>query len=155
MQTKTRPQNITTDEEILAAAEHILRSRLTRLGQIAEPSAAGDYLRARCAHSEREVFGCLFLDSRHHILACEDLFFGTIDGAEVHPREVVRRGLLLNAAAVICFHNHPSGNLEPSAADRAVTATLKQALAVIDIRLLDHIVVSAEGFSSMAARGWV
>jgi DNA repair protein RadC len=73
----------------------------------------------------------------------------------VHPREVVRRGLLLNAAAVIAFHNHPSGSLEPSAADRAVTARLKEALALIDIRLLDHIVVSAEGHTSLAGRGWV
>lgn len=129
--------------------------KLERIGKISDPSQAGAYLRAHCGHAEREVFGCLFLDTQHRILACEDLFFGTIDGAEVHPREVVRRGLLLNAAAAIAFHNHPSGNLEPSAADRAVTVQLKQALALIDIRLLDHLVVSAEGFTSMAARGWV
>lgn len=145
----------TPDDQILAAAEAILLRQLKRQGHIGEPSMAGSYLRAHCAHAEREVFGCLYLDARHRILAVEDLFFGTIDGAEVHPREVVRRGLLTNAAAVICFHNHPSGNLEPSAADRAVTARLKQALALVDIRLLDHIVVSAEGFTSLAARGWV
>lgn len=144
-----------TDEEILAAAEAIHERRLKRLGAISEPSVAGSYLRAHCGHLEREVFGCLYLDTRHRILSCEDLFFGTIDGAEVHPREVVRRGLLLNSAAVVAFHNHPSGNLEPSAADRAVTAQLKQALALVDIRLLDHLVVSAEGFTSLAARGWV
>lgn len=155
MRTKaTKPQAL-ADEEILLAAEAILYKRLERQGKIAEPSEAGRYLRAHCGHAEREVFGCLFLDTRHHILACEDLFFGTIDGAEVHPREVVRRGLQLNAAAVVAFHNHPSGNTEPSAADRAVTSRLKQALALVDIRLLDHIVVSAQGFCSMAARGWV
>ncbi len=144
-----------SDEQILEAAERILRRRLDRHGKIAEPSSAASYLRAHCAHMEREVFGCVFLDTRHQILAIEDLFFGTIDGAEVHPREVVKRGLLLNAAAVIAFHNHPSGNLEPSAADRAVTATIKHALALVDIRLLDHFVVSAEGHTSLAARGWV
>jgi len=143
------------DEQILEAAERILRKRLERVGKIGEPSEAGSYLRAHCAHSEREVFGCIYLDTRHKILSVEDLFFGTIDGAEVHPREVVRRALLLNAAAVIAFHNHPSGNLDPSAADRALTARLKQALALLDVRLLDHIVVSAEGFTSLAARGWV
>lgn len=155
MRTKASQTPTATDEQILAAAEAILLKRLERQGKIAEPSEAGRYLRAHCGHAEREVFGCLFLDTRHHILACEDLFFGTIDGAEVHPREVVRRGLQLNAAAVVAFHNHPSGNTEPSAADRAVTARLKQALALVDIRLLDHIVVSADGFTSMAARGWV
>ena len=154
MRTKASRTSL-TDDQILAAAEVILYKRLERHGKIAEPSEAGRYLRARIGHCEREVFGCLFLDTRHQILACEDLFFGTIDGAEVAPREVVRRAILLNAAAVVAFHNHPSGNTEPSAADRAVTARLKQALALVDVRLLDHFVVSAEGFSSMAARGWV
>lgn len=144
-----------TEEQVLAAAEAILFKRLERQGKIGEPSEAGRYLRARVGHAEREIFGCLFLDARHHILACEDLFFGTIDGAEVAPREVIRRAILLNAAAVVAFHNHPSGNTEPSAADRSCTARLKQALALIDVRLLDHIVVSAACFSSMAARGWV
>lgn len=152
MRTKTSK---TEEEQILAAAEAIHLRRLKRLGKVAEPSEAGNYLRARCGHNEREVFGCLFLDARHRIIAVEDLFFGTIDGAEVHPREVVRRALLTNAAALVAFHCHPSGNLEPSAADRAVTARLKQALALIDVRLLDHFVVSSEGFTSLAARGWV
>ena len=143
------------DEQILAAAERILRKRLERQGRISEPSSAAQYLRAHCGHLEHEVFGCIFLDSRHQILAIETLFRGTIDGAEVHPREVARRALQTNSAAIICFHNHPSGNLEPSAADRAVTARLKQALALIDVRLLDHFVVSAEGHTSLAARGWV
>ncbi|MEF3082727.1 JAB domain-containing protein [Luteimonas sp. SMYT11W] len=154
MRTKSSTKE-NSDEQILAAAEAILLKRLERQGKVSEPSEAGRYLRARIGHSEREVFGYLFLDTRHQILGCEHLFFGTIDGAEVQPREVVKRGLLLNAAAVIAFHNHPSGNLEPSAADRAVTARLKQALALVDIRLLDHLVVSAEGFTSMASRGWV
>ena len=154
MRTQTSKLSI-TDDEILAAAEAIHLRRLERQGKISEPNEAAQYLRARCGHAEREVFGCLFLDSRHQILACEDLFYGTIDGAEVHPREIVRRGIMLNAAAVVAFHNHPSGNSEPSVADRAVTARLKQALALVDIRLLDHFVVTSSGFTSMASRGWV
>jgi len=155
MRTKASSTITLTDEQILAAAEAILFKRLERQGKIAEPSEAGRYLRARIGHAEREIFGCLFLDARHQILACEDLFFGTIDGAEVAPREVLRRALLLNAAAVVAYHNHPSGNTEPSAADRSCTARLKTALALVDVRLLDHLVVSASGFCSMAARGWV
>lgn len=144
-----------TEAQILEAAEAIFRRRLDRQGKIGEPSDAGNYLRAHCAHLDHEVFGCIFPDTRHGILAVENIFRGTIDGAEVHPREVAKRGLMLNAAAVIAFHNHPSGNLEPSAADRAITARLKQALALLDIRLLDHLVVSSEGYTSLAARGWV
>lgn len=151
----TKPHPNASDEHILAAAEAILLRRLERQGRIGEPADAGCYLRAHCAHLEHEVFGCVFLDTRHRILAVENMFRGTLDGAEVHPREVAKRALELNAAALIAFHNHPSGNLEPSAADRAVTARLKQALALLDLRLLDHIVVSAEGHTSMAARGWV
>jgi DNA repair protein RadC len=118
--TKTRKTVISTispaDEQILAAAELILLKRLQRQGKVGEPSEAGHYLRARLGHAEREVFGCIFLDTRHHILACEDLFFRTIDGAEIALREVVRRALLLNGAAVVAFYNHPSsGNTEPSA----------------------------------------
>ena len=155
MRTKSSKTHSLTDEEILAAAEAIHLRRLERQGKISEPSEAGQYLRAHCGSSEREIFGCLFLDTRHHIIAREDLFFGGIDSSEVQPREVVRRGLLLNAAAVVAYHCHPSGNAEPSAADRAVTARLKQALALVDIRLLDHFVVFGNGFTSMASRGWV
>jgi len=153
---RTEPSKLhLSDDEILAAAEAIHLRRLERHGKISEPTEAAQYLRARCGHAEREVFGCLFLDSRHQILACENLFYGSIDGAEVHPSVIVRRAILLNAAAVVAFHNHPSGNPEPSAADRAVTARMKQALALVDIRLLDHFVVTSSGFTSMASRGWV
>jgi DNA repair protein RadC len=153
---RTQRSNLhSADDEILDAAEAIHLRRLERHGKISEPSEAAQYLRARCGHAEREVFWCLFLDSRHQILACEDLFYGTIDGAEVHPREIARRGVLLNAAAVVAFHNHPSGNTEPSAADCTVTARMKQALALVDSRLLDHFVVTSSGFTSMASRGYV
>lgn len=147
--------NADREEQILEAAEAILRRRLERQGRISEPNEATRYLRAHCAHLEHEIFGAVFLDTRHNILAIEDLFQGTVDGAEVHPREVAKRALMHNAAALIVFHNHPSGNPEPSAADRAVTARLKQALALIDVRLLDHFVLAGEGATSLAARGWV
>jgi len=101
------------------------------------------------------VFAALFLDTRHRTLAFEELFQGTVDGAEVHPREVVRRALAHNAAAVIIGHNHPSGCPEPSAADRSITSRLKQALALVDVRLLDHFVVGDGAPVSLAARGWV
>lgn len=143
------------DEQILEAAERILRRKLERQGKLIEPNSAAAFLRAHCAYWDREIFGCIFLDTRHAILAVEDLFFGTVDSAEIHPREIVKRALLLNATAVIAFHNHPSGNPEPSAADRAITARIKQALATVEIRLLDHIVVGADGTASLALRGWV
>jgi DNA repair protein RadC len=97
----------------------------------------------------------MFLDARHRLVGFEELFNGTIDGADVHPREVARRALERNAAAVIVGHNHPSGNPEPSPADRAVTGRLKQALALVDVRLLDHFIVGDGPATSMAARGWV
>ena len=101
------------------------------------------------------MFAVLFLDTRHRALAFEELFRGGLDGAEVHPREIVRRALAHNAAALIVGHNHPSGNPEPSAADRAVTARLKQALALVDLRLLDHFIVGDGPPVSLAARGWL
>ena len=147
--------NADREEQILEAAESILRRRLERCGKIGEPSEAGNYLRAHCAGLEHEIFGCIFLDTRHRILSTENLFRGTVDSAEVHPREVVRRALSHNAAAVIVGHNHPSGDAEPSAADRAVTARLKQALALVEVRLLDHFVVGDGPAVSLASRGWV
>lgn len=152
---KAQYQFLMDEEGILLAAASILEQRLRRQGSITDPRQAGDYLVARCAHLPREVFGAVFLDTRHHILATEDLFSGTIDGAEVHPRVVAKRALELNAAAVVFFHNHPSGNPEPSSADRAITAQLKQALSLFDIRVLDHLVIGGSGHTSLAARGWV
>ena len=110
--------------------------------------------RGPAALSDAELLA-LFLDTRHRVIAYEALFSGTVDGTEVHPRDVVRRALAHNAAAVIVGHNHPSGNPEPSAADRAVTARLKQALALVDLRLLDHFVIADGPPVSLAARGWV
>lgn len=132
-----------------------LAAGLDRGEALTDPAAAGRYFAQRLRGQPIEVFAALFLDTRHRALAFEELFRGTIDGAEVHPREVVRRALAHNAAAVIVGHNHPSGNPEPSAADRAVTAQLKQSLALVDVRLLDHFVIGDGPPASMAARGWV
>lgn len=140
---------------ILMAAEEILRRRLERQGTIGSPTEAKDYLIARCAHLTHEVFGCMWLDTRHHVIGTEHLFTGTIDGCEVHPRIVAKRALETNAAAVVLLHNHPSGNPEPSAADRAVTSRLKQVLVLLDVRILDHIVLGGTQAVSMAAKGWV
>lgn len=149
--------NAVNDNDVIAQALQVLASRVREHGEaMTDPSAAGRYCQLQLGAEEREHFGVLFLDTRHRVIAWEVLFMGTIDGSEVHPREVVKRALLLNAAAVIVAHNHPSGNPEPSAADRAVTARLKQALALVDVRLLDHFVCTAAGAPvSMAARGWV
>lgn len=147
----------TVEDEILQHAEKILRSRLSVPGEaLARPQAVGALFKLKLAAHQREVFAAVFLDSRHRLLAYEELFFGTVNGAEVHPREVAKRALLLNASAVIVAHNHPSQNPEPSAADRAVTARLKQALALVDIRLLDHFIVAGiEPPTSLAAKGWL
>ncbi|MEB1940035.1 DNA repair protein RadC [Xanthomonas campestris pv. campestris] len=142
------------EEGILLAAANILEQRLQRQGRIHSPEQAGDYLVARCAHLPHEVFGVVFLDNQHHIISTEHLFTGTVDGCDVHPRVVAKRALELSAAAVILFHNHPSGNPEPSEADRKVTERLKQALSLLDIRVLDHLVIGGRQHVSLASRRW-
>lgn len=122
---------------------------------LTDPSASARYLKSCLAGYPYEVFGCLFLDNRHRVLGFEELFRGSIDGASVHPREVVRRCLRHNAAAVIFAHNHPSGVAEPSAADRAITLRLREALELIDVRLLDHFVIGSGTPTSLAQRGWI
>ncbi len=118
-------------------------------------AATRDYLRARFKSCESEVFRCLFLNNQHHVMEFEELFRGTIDGAAVYPREVVKRALYHNAAAVIFAHNHPSGIAEPSQADIAITRKLKTAMQTIEIRVLDHLVIGAGEVVSFAERGLV
>ncbi|HET7313774.1 RadC family protein [Salinisphaera sp.] len=120
---------------------------------LSDPSATRAYLALRLARVEHEIFACLFLDNRNRVLAFEELFRGTIDGAPVYPREVVKTALAHNAAAVILAHNHPSGVAEPSAADRDITRRLVDALALVDIRVLDHVIVAREATTSLAERG--
>ena len=152
---KTRRYEPAKAEEILVAAQQIVDARMQRGVSFRDPSTACDFFRDKLCGKEREVFVADMLDTRHRLIEYVELFFGTVDGAEVHPREVAKHALRLNAAAVIVAHNHPSGEIEPSAADRAVTARLKQALALVDIRLLDHVIVGGRHSLSMASRGWV
>lgn len=132
-----------------------LQEQLKLGDALTNPAATRRYLQARLRHYPYEVFSCLFLDNRHRVLHYEELFRGTIDGASVHPREVVKRSLELNAAALILAHNHPSGIAEPSQADRQITGHLKQALALVDIRVLDHIVIGEGDPLSLAELGMI
>ena len=131
------------------------RSTLERAGPLTDPGAARQYLSTALKSLDREVFGCLFLDARHQVITFEILFQGTLDCATVHPREVVRRALGLNAGAVILAHNHPSGVAEPSQADRALTRRLCEALGLVEIRVIDHLVVGDGAATSFAERGWL
>ena len=120
---------------------------------LASPTDTRRFLQLELTTRKAEVFGALFLDNRHRVIVVEELFHGTIDGASVHPRVVVQRALEVNAAALIVFHNHPSGEPEPSRADRAITRRLQDALALVDVRVLDHVVVGTEATVSFAERG--
>lgn len=139
----------------LELGRRYLESRIQRGDPLAGPADTRRFLEARLKGRVREVFACLFLDNRHRIICFEEMFHGTIDGASVHPREVVRRALSLNAAAIIVSHNHPSGVAEPSRADRALTRRLREATALVDVRLLDHVVVGDGETVSFAERGWI
>jgi DNA repair protein RadC len=130
-----------------------LGERLEREGPLGGPDDSRRYLQAQLERHPYEVFAVLFLDNRHRVIAFEELFRGTIDGAQVHPREVVRRALHHNAAALILAHNHPSGVSEPSAADLRITRRLSEALALIEVRVLDHLVVGHGEATSFAERG--
>ena len=140
------------EADILSEAEAILRKRWARLGSLSDPRDASAWLRMHCASMAAEVFGVIFLDNKHRILSTRELFRGTIDGCSVAPREVVRAVIEANAAAVVLYHNHPSGNAEPSAADVAITQTLKQALDLIGCRVLDHL-IAGETVTSLSQRG--
>lgn len=130
-----------------------LGERLQRGLALSSPLDTRRYLEACLRDRPHEVFGCLFLDNRHRVLAFEELFRGTLNGATVYPREVVKRALAHNAAAVILVHNHPSGMAEPSQADRSLTARLKDALGMVDVRVLDHLVVGDGETVSFCERG--
>ena len=142
-------------QAVLELARRHLAEKLMHSDALKNPAETRRYLTARLRDYPYEVFACLFLDTRHRVISYEELFRGTIDGASVHPREVVRRALQHNAAAVILAHNHPSGIAEPSDADRRITTRLKDALALIDIRVLDHIVIGDRHAASFAERGWI
>ncbi|MDT3719738.1 RadC family protein [Pseudomonas oryzihabitans] len=142
-------------QAVLEMGRRHLAEGLKRDSALESPQQVRDYLKARLRHEPHEIFGCLFLDTRHRVLAFEALFHGTIDGASVYPRQVVKRALAHNAAAVILTHNHPSGVAEPSQADRLLTGRLKDALALVDVRVLDHFIVGDGEPLSMAEYGWL
>jgi len=139
----------------LELGRRYLESRLKRKHALSRPRDTRDYLQARLRAYPHEVFACLFLDIRHRVICFEELFTGTIDGASVHPREVVKRALFHNAAAVILAHNHPSGVAEPSQADQNITRRLQEALSLVDIRVLDHFIIGDGEAVSFAERGLI
>ncbi len=144
--------------QIQAALEigrRYLDENLHRKDVLANPQDTYRYLSARLRDHQREVFGCLFLDNAHRVIHFDELFYGTINSTTIHSREVVKRALNHNAAAVILAHNHPSGIAEPSEADIAITQQLKEALKLIDIRVLDHIIVGDGQVTSLAERGFL
>lgn len=144
------------DDQTIARALRILERRACDPGpSLGDVSTCEAFFRLRLGGEAREHFEVAFLDTQHRLIAAERLFSGSLDGAEVRPRIVVQRALALNAAAVLVAHNHPSGDAEPSAADRAATAQLRNALRLVDIWLLDHFVVTAGHAVSMAARGLI
>lgn len=140
-------------QAVLELSRRYLLTRLDDQDVLTSPQATRDYLKMRLYGLPHEVFACLFLDNRHRVIRFEELFRGTIDGASVHPREVLRRVLDTNAAAVIFAHNHPSGVAEPSQADLRITQCLKSMLDLIEVRVLDHIIVGDGDGVSFAERG--
>ncbi len=144
---------LVTPDEILAMARQLIRQRFARGQAITSPHDTREFLMLELAVLEHEVFYCIFLDNQHQILMTEACFQGTVDGASVYPREIVKRALGLNASAVILAHNHPSGLAEPSQSDLAITGKLKEALALIEVRVLDHFVIGGTEFCSFAERG--
>lgn len=147
--------NPITEDDVLRTAYRILRTEATKSDTITNPNTSKQLLQLRLKGLEHEVFSVIFLDNRHRLLDHVNLFRGTINGATVHAREVVKEALKRNAAAVIFGHNHPSGDPEPSEADRQLTNRLKSALELVDIRVLDHIVVGDGEAVAFSERGWV
>lgn len=142
-------------QAVLEMGRRHLDEQLVRGAPLVSPGQTEQFLRTRLRDYPYEVFAVIFLDTRHRVLAFEELFRGTIDGATVHPREVVRRALTHNAAAVILSHNHPSGEAQPSQADRRITERLRDALALVDVRVLDHVIVGDPECCSLARQGLI
>lgn len=141
-------------DEVLTHAAELLKAKYARTGEFTNPSLVKEYLTMKLANYEQEVFAVMLLDNQNRLIDYVELFFGTINAASVYPREVVKTALKYNAAAIIYAHNHPSGELEPSEADKVLTNQLKAALALVDVRSLDHIIVGY-GALSFAERGLI
>jgi len=140
-------------DEVLQQARRVLSQRVRRGATMSSPQAVKDYLRLQIGTLEHEVFTVVFLDAQHRLIALKEMFRGTVTQTSVYPREVVKESLALNAAAVILAHNHPSGAAEPSRADEFLTQTLKTALSLVDVRVLDHLVVAGADVTSFAECG--
>ena len=138
---------------VLELARRSLEETMTRRPVFESPQQVKDYLRLAFGRLDHEVFAVLFLDAQHRLVRRDDLFRGTLSQTSVYPREVVKRALELNAAAVVLVHNHPSGHAEPSRADEALTQSLRAALALVDVRVIDHLVVGHDTVTSFAERG--
>ena len=141
------------ERKVLQRAARIMEREIRYGDTLSNPAKVKEFLNYRYALLEHEVFGMITLDNRHRVIEYVELFRGTVDGASVFPREVVKSVLQLNAAAVIFSHNHPSGIAEPSDADIAITGKLKEALALIDVRVLDHLIIGHNTSASLAERG--
>lgn len=144
-----------TEAELFEMVQLLARSKLSKGRVLDKPEEVALALQTLLMDKPHEVFGLVLLDNAHRLLAFVELFRGTIDAASIYPREVVKEALEHNAAAVILVHNHPSGNPEPSQADRAITKRLIQALATVDIRVLDHLIVGRDGWLSFTAQGLI
>ncbi len=144
-------------DEIIEKAMQVLEGRLRKAAGPAfkRPDDAAAFAKLRLATRKAEVFAVMLLDSRHRLIEYREMFFGTIDGATVYPREVLRAAMEVNAAAILLVHNHPSSNPRPSDADREITRKLQKALALVDIQVLDHIVVGGSEHTSLAETGWI
>lgn len=155
--TQADAATLEVDNAIIARALHILegRARYAESLLLSSPDAARDYCRLKLGALPHEVFGVLWLDAQNRLIVFEEMFRGTLTQTSVYPREIVKSALARNAAAAILTHNHPSGVAEPSAPDQMLTQVLKTALALVDVRVLDHLVVSAFGVSSFAERGLI
>ena len=140
---------------VISLALKVLSGRFRRGRSLNAPEEVQRFLRLKLSGRRNEVFGVIYLDTRHRLIRMAELFQGTIDGASVYPRVVIQKALDNNAAALILYHNHPSGVAEPSESDRGITLKLGRALALVDIRLLDHLVVTDDSFVSLAERGWI
>ena len=142
-----------SDSAVVDTALRILAERVTQGPLLSSPRVVKDFLRLRFSGLQHEVFCVLYLDRRHHLIACEDLFRGTVDAASVFPREIVKACLRHNASSILCAHNHPTNNPSPSQADELITTRIKAAVELLDLRLLDHCIVTAGETVSFAELG--
>lgn len=142
-----------SDDQIIAQALALLEARMRQASVLGSPGAVRDFLKLKLHDRQHEVFVCVFLDAQNRVLAVDELFRGTLTQTSVYPREIVKEALRHNAAAVIFAHNHPSGVAEPSRADEMLTAALRQALALVDVKVLDHFIVASGAALSFAERG--